>query len=342
MRVLVCPEPGRYELETRPVPTPGSGEALVRVGACGVCSGELMAWYLRRKLPRVMGHEPAGEVVAVGRDVQSFTSGDRVFVHHHAPCGACRNCQAGRHVHCDAWKRSHIDPGGMAEFLRVPADVLSGDTLKLSEALSFEDGTLVEPLACVVKAFNRVGLVPDERVLVLGLGVMGCLAVKLALAEGARSVIGVDRVPFRLDKARQLGAHAVVDMGEQDLESAVEQLTDGEGADVVFVAPPRPQAIRSGLSLAAAGGRVLLFSPTPPSAQLSIRPHDIYFREVSLIPSYSCGPSDTRRAMVLIARGVIRAEDVVTHRFPLSRAREAYELALDAEDSLKVLVVMQE
>ena len=228
----------------------------------------------------------------------------------------------------------------MAEFVRVPAEILAADTLQLPDSVDFEDATLIEPLACVVKAFRRGSLTAADSVVILGLGTMGALALRAARACGAEPVIGADRVPFRLSKARELGAHAVIDIDSEDLEDRVMEHTSSLGADVVLVTPARPDAIQSGLRLAGAGGRVLLFSPTPPSAQLALRPHDIYFKEVSLIPSYSCGPADTREALRLVASGRVRARDFVTHRVTLGRAHQAYALARDAGASLKIVVVV--
>ena len=144
-------------IEEQPVPAIGPGEALVRARACGICSGDVVPWYIRKKAPLVFGHEPVGEIVEVGEGVSGFAPGDRVFVHHHAPCFRCRACARGEFVQCPTWKQSQIDPGGMAEFFRVPAGNLAGDTLRLPDHVSDADGALVEPLACVVKSLARAG-----------------------------------------------------------------------------------------------------------------------------------------------------------------------------------------
>ncbi len=156
-------------LEEEPVPGVGAGEALVKTRVCGICSGDVMAWYMNKKAPLVFGHEPAGEVVEVGAGVTAFRPGDRIFVHHHAPCMECRACRRGEFVQCPTWRATAIVPGGMAEYFRVPRENLSGDTLHLPDALSFVDGSLVEPTACAVKSIRRSGLRAGERVLIIGL-----------------------------------------------------------------------------------------------------------------------------------------------------------------------------
>ena len=165
-------------IEDEPVPCPGPREALVRTRACGICSGDVVPWYIRKKAPLVFGHEPVGEIVEVGAGVTHVRPGDRVFVHHHAPCLTCRACRRGEFVQCPTWRASKIVPGGMAEYFLVPETNLFGDTLVLPDAVSDEDGALVEPTACVVKSLTPRR--PHRRrlaVLIIGLGVMGQLHV---------------------------------------------------------------------------------------------------------------------------------------------------------------------
>ncbi len=327
-------------LQQLPVPVIGPREILVRIAACGVCSGDVMDWYIRAKAPLVLGHEPAGTVAAVGTEVQGFTVGDRVFVHHHAPCFVCDCCRRGDHTLCATWKASRLDPGGMAEYVRVPETNLC-DTLKLPEGVSFADGTLVEPAACSVKGVRRAGVQPGDTVLVTGLGIMGMLNILVARACGAARILAADRVPWRLEKARQLGADAVIDLTRDELSGAVRQLTGGAMAHRVIVGPGTPEAMADGIRACGRGGRVVFFTPSPPGRMLEVEPHHLYFNEIDLVSSYSCGPYDTREALALIERGIIRAADLVTHRFPLERAADAFLLTAQAGESLKVVVELE-
>ena len=328
-------------IEEHPVPAIGPQEILVKVAACGVCSGDVMDWYIRAKAPLVLGHEPAGRVAAVGAGVTGFSPGDRVFVHHHAPCFVCDLCRRGLHVLCPTWKQSRLDPGGMAEYVRVPQENLA-DTLLLPEGVSCEDGTLVEPAACSVKGIRRAGVQPGETVLITGMGTMGMLNLLVARAFGAARVIVADLVPWRLERALHLGADAAIDVSRHDLVEGVMELTGGEMAHRVIVGPGTPQAMADGIRACAKGGTVLFFTPTPPGVLLQLEPHHLYFNEIDLRCSYSCGPFDTRDALDLIARGVIRAQDLVTHRFPLAQAAEAFRLTARGGESLKALVVLNE
>ena len=341
MRVARLYDSDDIRVEESPVPNIGAGDALIRTAVCGICTGEALPWYIRRKAPLVPGHEPAGTVVETGPEVKAFSPGDRVFVHHHAPCMACRVCRRGHYSMCPTWRESSLDPGCLAEFVRVPAHNLQMDAHRLPDALSMEDGSLVEPTACAVQALKRRAHAgPGDNVLVIGLGVMGQILSLLARRYGAERVIVADRVPYRMEVALDLDADVAVDVSKEDLPEAVAEATEGNGADLVIVGPGSIEAMESGLSAVGTGGTVLLFTPEEPHKRLSLAPYDLYFRHITLTTSYSSGPPDTREALDLIAAGVVTAEKLVTHRYPLERAADAFRTVTDAADSIKTVVVI--
>ncbi len=325
-------------IEDEAIPEPGPGEVLVRTHACGICTGDLMGWYMKRKAPLVFGHEPVGEVTRVGAGVRNLKEGSRVFAHHHAPCGQCARCKRGASVHCETWRKVALRPGGMAEYFVVSAASVAGDTLELPSTLSYDAASLIEPVACVVKSLRRGAVARGQTVVVIGVGIMGQLHVALASQAGAR-VIALDRVAFRLERARELGADASVDVSAEDPVEAVRKLTGGEMAEVVFVGPGSIDAMETGVKLAAPDGRVVLFTCSQPNDVLPVKPFDLYFREISLVPSYSCGPRDTREAMELLDAGKLPVEKLVTHRFELARIAEAMRAAADTSAALKTIVV---
>jgi L-iditol 2-dehydrogenase len=322
-------------------PVPGPGQAVMKTRASGICSGDVMPWYIEKKAPLVLGHEPGGEIVKVGGNVTSVWEGDRVFVHHHAPCMRCRSCRRGDYVQCKTWAKAGIYPGGMAEYVLITQNPLENDTLVLAEDVGYEDATLVEPLACAVKAHKRAGLHPGDTALVIGLGVMGMLNLLLLKLRGAERVIGADMVPFRLERARELGADGVIDVSRENLEEKLRDLNDGELADIVVVGPNSVEALTAGLRSAGPGGTVVMFTPVKPGESLTLDPNELYFQDISLVTSYSCGPSDTREALHIIEKGIVRADMLVTHRFPIEKTAEAYRLTAEARDSLKCLVVFE-
>ncbi len=338
MRVARLYDFGDIRIEEIPRPAIGPDDILVRVHACGICTGDIMSWYMRRKAGSsgvVLGHEPVGVVEETGASVTEFKPGDRVFPHHHAPCFACAACRRGEYVQCATWRNSRLDPGGMAEYFVVSA-INQRDTLKLPGTMEDADGVLVEPTATVVKSLRRSGLKPGESVLVVGLGIMGVMHVKLARHLGAGLIIGADLLEQRAGRVRDLGADVGLTVSTGLVEQ-VREVTNGAMADVVIVGPGTVSAISTGIAAAARGGTVVQFTATPPDDELMVRPHDLYFNEVRLVPSYSAGPDDTRTALNLVERGVIGARDLVTHRFPLAEIEEAYATAQKPE-ALKVIV----
>lgn len=351
-------------IEDVAVPKIGPYDALIKTKACGICSGDVMKWYIEKKAPLVLGHEPAGEIVELGSSLvhhSSFSIGDRVFVHHHAPCMTCRYCRRGDHVQCETWKKTKIIPGGISEYILIPEINLKNDTLKLPDNISYEDGTLVEPLACVLKGIKRItppllpldpslippllrgekkGLLSDKTALIIGLGVMGLTNLLILKRLGLGKIIGADRVQYRLNKAKEFGADDVVDVSKEDLIDSLRELTENNMADLVIVGPNSVEAMKEGISCAGAGGTVLLFTPAKPDEKLVIDPNYLYFNDINIVTSYSCGPDDTREALKIIKEGVVRAERLVTHRFPIEKTAEAFRLVAEAKGSLKVVIML--
>ncbi len=340
MKAAVVYSLERILLEERPVPKIGPGEILVSMKAVGLCGSDISPWYVATKAPAVLGHETAGEVVETGPGVSRFKPGDRVFVHHHAPCGTCRSCRRGDAVMCAAWKPNQLDPGGLAEFVRVLPGTVAADTLILPKELDFEDGALIEPVACCVKAVNRARLQPGDTVLVVGLGSNGILLGLLARHQGADLLIGSDPDPARRQFARDFGFDYVFDSTTAELPEAVADVTSGRLAEGVFVIPTAKEAALGGVECAAPGGTVVFYSPIDPEKVWPLAPSRPYFCDLTLTFSYSSGPAETMRALELIRHGVIRAERLVTHRFGLGDVAHAFRLAAFGGEVLKVMIRM--
>jgi L-iditol 2-dehydrogenase len=334
---------GEIKIEEMPVPEPGPRDALVKVKACGICSGDIMPWYIEKKAPLVLGHEISGEIVKIGEEIKSeifLKEGDRVAVHHHAPCMGCFYCKRGDFVQCETWRKSKIIPGGMAEYIVVPEVNLRNDTLKLPDSLSFEQGALVEPVACVVKSLKRANIKKGDTVLVIGLGVMGQIHIMLARQFGAQKVIGADMVSFRLEKAMKAGADHVIDVSREDIYEELKNLTDGLMAQAVIVGPGSVDVITNSLRLVSRGGTLLIFTPTSPEQKLCFSVNDIYFNDISITTSYSCGPDDTKEALKFIENGIVDSNVLITHRFPIEKVNEAYEITAMAKNSLKCMILL--
>lgn len=323
---------GRITVEDAPTPAIDDGELLVRMRACGLCGSDLMRWYQDPRAPVVLGHEPVGEVVEVGAGAP-FSAGDRVFAHHHVPCFECRLCRAGRHTLCDTFRATRIDPGGLAEYIRVPAANVDADVLPLPDGLDDIAATLIEPVACILRGQRMAGVTSGSRVAVVGAGSMGLLEIQVARALGAAEVVALEPRQDRRAIARRAGA-VTPDGTDAD---AVRDALGGDLADQVFVCTHHHGAIAESLQMAGAAGVVQLFAPTEPGDLVGLDLGAVFFREVMLQSTYSAGPQDTRDALGMLAGGLIDTDSVISHRVPLERADEAYRLAASGE-VMKVVV----
>ena len=316
---------------------PSPGEILVQVKACGLCGSDLMEWYVETKAPTVLGHEPAGVVAEVGAGVPEFEVGDRVFVHHHVPCFTCHYCTRGFYTCCKTFKATHLDPGGFAEYLRVPALNVKRDVLKLPPEMSFEQATQIEPLGTCIRGIERAGIRPGDSVVVVGAGVTGLMQLQLARIYGAGRIFVTDYVPFRLEMARRLGADHVIDAGD-DVVATLKRLNEGRKADAVIVTAGSIKAMEHSLTLADGGATVLLFGISSPEATLPVNPYHLLFSEITLVGTYSSSHIETRQALKLIQGGRIEVESLITHRFNLTEVDQAFDLDAEHGESMKILI----
>lgn len=325
-------------VEQHPIPDIGAGEILVRTEVCGLCGGETLEWYLAPRAPKVLGHEPTGVVVAVGDGVSKFKEGDRVFVHHHVPCMSCHYCHRGRFTLCEQFSRTKIDPGGFAEYFRVPAENVQFDTLKLPDEVSFEAGTLIEPMACTLKGIRQTPIHPGDTVVLIGLGFIGMCYLQFLSLSQAGKIVALDFSDWRLEKARALGATHTIHPGRENPTEVLQDINDGRGADAVFVAAPTIQAWESGLELCEKGGQLHLGAPPPPGTAWTIDSNALYFSEVQINSTYSAHHVDTQSVLDMLAAGRIDAEALITHRFGLHSVGAAIQLLLEADQSLKSVI----
>jgi L-iditol 2-dehydrogenase len=320
-----------------PKPKIGPGEILVHVKSSGICGSDVMEWYRKPKAPLVLGHEIAAEVVEVGGGVDVAKVGDRVFVSHHVPCGKCRYCLAGHETVCDTLRTTNLDPGGFAEYARVPSINVKHGIFQLPRDLSDDEATFVEPLACVIRGQRLAGFRPGGTVLVVGSGVAGLLHVKLAKASGAAKVGATDVVEYRKAAARKAGADVVID-GHQDVPAELRRANEGQLAELVVICTGAPAGVVQGLASVDRGGTVLFFAPTDPTARVEIPFNALWREEVTLTSSYGGSPRDIREAIALLAEKRVVVPDLITHVLPLSKAADGFRLVAAARDSIKVIL----
>jgi L-iditol 2-dehydrogenase len=259
-------------------------------------------------------------------------------VHHHVPCFVCHYCRRGLYTSCETFRETHLDPGGFAEYVRVPAPNVERDVLKLPDGMSYDVATFIEPVGTVIRSVNRSGLRQGDTVAVVGAGVTGLLHTLLARLWGARSVVTLDVQDWRLEYARRMGAGVVLNPDSEDAVAALQGVTSGRGADIVFVCAPFLAAAELGTCLAARGGTVVIYAPTPPEERLALSPHDVMFRELTITGTYSTAPGETRLALDLLQDGRVKVDELITHRLGLDGVKRGLDMTREARESLKVII----
>lgn len=339
MRVLMYYSNHDVRLQEMPRPEPGPGELLLKVMASGICGSDVMEWYRRDKVPLVLGHEVAGVVEEVGQGVTRFRPGERVAATHHVPCNTCPYCLSGRHTVCETLLRgTHFDPGGFAEYVRIPAINVDRGVFPIPPSMTFEEASFMEPLACVLRGQQNAGLGPGQCVLVLGCGISGLLHIALARGLGAGPVLAADTIAFRQKKAVEMGAHQVMKAAE-GLPEQVRKANEGRLADRVIL------CYEGFLSLALRcvekGGTVLLFAGTSEGTRLPGTVNDLFWRtEITLTSTYGGAPSDCRTALRLIKAGAVPVRRTITHRLPLDQGAWGFRAVSDPVqyECVKVIV----
>ncbi len=345
MRAAVYRGPDRIVMEPLPVPGILDSEILVRVRSCGVCGTDIKK--IEHGLvppPRIFGHEIAGIVERVGKNVTAFSPGDRVAVHHHIPCRNCFYCSERLFSQCESYRRTGttagFEPagGGFSEFVRVMDWIVEHGTVRIPGEISFDEASFLEPLNTCLKALETARVKRGEVAVIFGQGPVGLLMMQAAVCEGVR-VVGLDFIPSRLEISRELGATAAINPKEEDASRALFEWTEGRGADLAIVATADPRAVAEAQRLVRRGGRVLLFAQTVPGEMIPVDASRICMEEKQLIGSYSASVDLQVKAADLIFSRKINVSRLVTHRFPLEKLPEAVHLASHpSEESLKVVI----
>jgi len=337
MHVAVYYSNRDIRLEERPVPTIGTDELLVKIMASSICGSDVLEWYRLKQAPRVLGHEIAGVVVEAGERVAKFKVGDRVTVTHHVPCNICRYCLSGHQTACDTLHRTNFDPGGFAEFVRVPWINVDRGTFLLPPEISFEEGTFIEPLACVLRAQKVARIRPGQTLLVLGSGVSGILHIKLAAATGAGRIIATDISPYRLEMAKKFGAGFVFN-GHEFSPDILRAVNEGRLAERVIVCAGSLAAAEQAFKCVDRGGIILLFAAPHPDDRLVIPINEFWRNDITLLTSYAADASDLTETIELLRNKRVEVADMITHRLSLSETRLGSSLMEKADESLKIII----
>ena len=328
-----------------PKPTIGPGELLVKVKKSGICGSDILEYYRLAKMKKlgvdslVLGHEIAGDIVEVGEGAKKFKEGDRVFVSHHVPCFNCHYCNQGHHTACNLLHNTNFDPGGFAEYVRIPKiNIEKRGVYLLDKAVSYEEAVFIEPLGCVCRAQRLANVRKGLTVLILGSGVSGILHIQLAKLRGAEKVFATDLNEYRMEIAKKFGADIVFHATYDDVPARVKEFNNDRLADIVIVCTGALSAAKQALDCAAPGGTIIFFAVPEPNVKLEVPINNYWRNEITIMTSYGAAPDDLQEAYTWILAKRITVKDLITHRFPLSKAGEAFKVVCEAKESLKVIL----
>ncbi len=312
------------------------GEILMKVMASGICGSDIMEWYRIKKAPLVLGHEVSGIVEESGKGVKGFRKGDRIVVTHHVPCNSCNYCSDGNTTMCETLRTTKFHPGGFAEYIRIPKINVKNGTLKLPAKVSFDEGTFVEPLACVVRGQNRVNVKKRHTVLVIGSGLSGLLHIKLAKSRGVKTLIATDINSERMKAAKSAGADLVLD-AKEDVPGKLKDFNGGRLADKVIVCAGAAPVMKQALHCVDRGGDVLFYASTKPEEETPIKVWDMWKNGITLWTTYAADMSDLKEALRLIADRKVKVSDMITDRLSLSETGKGFRMFSEGR-SIKVVI----
>ncbi len=346
MKAAVFYDIGDIRVEEVPEPSLGPGEVLLKVGAAGICGTDLRIFTAgHHRIPpgtrRILGHEFAGEIAAVGEGVSGLSPGMRVAVAPNIGCGVCPECVAGWTNLCEDYRAFGISlDGALAEYLRIPADAIrQGNVVPLPASVPFDVAALAEPLSCCLNGQEAVGVGPGDGVLIIGAGPIGMMHLLLARLAGARYVMVSEIHPVRLAQARAHGADWVVNPQEQDLRAAVMEISEGRGADVVIVAAPTAEGQQQAIELAARRGRVNFFGGLPKDRPFAtLNTNLIHYRQLVVTGTTGSNVRQFRTTVHLLAAGRIHLDSLITSRLGLGEIHEGFARARSAQEMRVVIL----
>ena len=320
-----------------PKPSLQGGDLLLKVKACGVCFSDVHKLRFQQlEKPIVLGHEVAGQVVEVGSEVSKFKVGDRVVVAHHVPCLRCHYCLHGNISMCPQFRKTNLDPGGFAQFVRVPATHVASVAFPIPEGLSEGEVSFMEPLGCCVRAVKRAGIRRSDIVVLVGLGSIGLLLMQLIRHAGAEC-IGIDLDEKRRQFAQGLGLIAAFSGSEPEFQEYLANATEGRGADGVILTAGNPALIPTALTWLREGGTCTIFASLHPESNVQLDWNQLYYRELNIISSYSASPADLSEALDLLGNGAVRVADLTRDTFSLEQFSDAL-IAIESRAILKAIM----
>jgi L-iditol 2-dehydrogenase len=336
MKYLRCERQDRVSILNMELAEPAAGEIIVQSVMCGICGTDTAKVFGAYPKPQKLGHEVVGLVHAIGEGVSRFVIGQRVALAHHAADATSHYAKRGSETMDPVFKRSNIDPGGFAELIRVPAALVEATVVLIPDHVPDERAVFMEPMACCLRALDRVSFRQGDSCLVVGAGAIGILFAPLLRDIGV-AVIAGDMRQERVDIALQWGAIAGGIPGTDDLIGLCKTHSEGRGVDAVILTIVNAATVAMALASVRDGGSIIIFGGKPDTA-LTLPVWDIWLREINLIASYSATPDGLKRAMLILSGdSYVGLENLISHQMPLADAQAAFELVQQGKASKVVL-----
>jgi len=324
-------------IQEMPKPEIAADELLVKVMACGICGSDVIEWYRIPKAPRVLGHEATGIIEETGEKVTRYKVGDRVFVSHHVPCNRCQYCLKGHHTACETLHTTNYYPGGFSQYIRVPKINVEYGVYRLPLDMSYEEGTFIEPLACVIRGQKLAAIREDDTVMIIGSGISGILHTQLAQLKGIQKIFVADINPYRLKLAEKFGAHHTIN-AKENLPQKLREINGGKPADQVVICTGANQAALTALECVDKGGTILFFAVPEPTVKIPVPINQFWRNEITIKTSYGAAPNDLEQSLGILSEKKVNVIDMITHKLSLQQAAEGFRLMADAGESLKVII----
>lgn len=341
MKAVFVASPEGVIVKDVPAPHPKDDEIVVRMKVCGLCGSDLEKTTISYGMGSTrLGHEPVGEIAKVGNNVTGFKEMERVFTHHHVPCYSCYYCSHKAETMCDSYQLNNLEPCGLSEeFLVSSMHIQRGGVLKLPTSVTDEEASLIEPLACCIRALNRCDLKGIDDIVIMGAGPVGIMNALLARDAGVKRVILIDPNEFRLNFGKRMGFEVLHPINDEEKTRSIKDVLSGRGADLVVIATGNQKAFTQSLKMLRKGGSIVLFGVPARSSFVNIDLSFLYANEISILSSYAATEVETNQALKLLADRRLNFGSLITHQFNLENSESAFRCAHDALNAMKVVIV---
>jgi L-iditol 2-dehydrogenase len=341
MKAVFVASPNGVIVKDVPAPHPKDDEIVVRMRVCGLCGSDLEKTTTSYGMGSTrLGHEPVGEIAKVGNSVTGFKEMERVFTHHHVPCYSCYYCSHDAETMCDSYQLNNLEPCGLSEeFLVSSMHIQRGGVLKLPTSVTDEEASLIEPLACCIRALTKCDLKDIDDIIIMGAGPVGIMNALLARDAGVKRVILIDPNEFRLNFGKRMGFEVLHPINDEEKTRSIKDVLSGRGADLVVVATGNQKAFTQSLKMLRKGGSIVLFGVPARSSFVNIDLSFLYANEISILSSYAATEVETNQALKLLADRRLNFGSLVTHQFNLENSESAFRCAHDALNAMKVVIV---